>query len=76
MLKPLEIFTMSFTNVTNLSIPGAMHCLGTAELVVQVYDLTITPLPPPQWVMTIDPVTFDVLITFHQAVTGRAVLLG
>jgi hypothetical protein len=77
MLKLPEIFTMGFTNLTNLSIPGAMHRLGTADLVVQVYDLAGTTLTAQTMgAMTIDTVTFDVLMTFHQAVTGRAVLLG
>jgi hypothetical protein len=77
MLKLPEIFVTAFTGLTNLSIPGATHRLGTADLVVQVYDLTGTTLTAQTMgAMTIDTMTFDVLITFHQAVTGRAVLLG
>ncbi len=69
-------YTASFTSAAVVSITGATHGLGTANLIVQCYDNS----SPSNWIepsqIAIDPVTYNVTITFAAAQTGRCVLNG
>lgn len=66
-------YTTSFTGTT-LTIPGATHGLGTASLVVQVYDnATPRALVIPGSV-TVHPSTFAVVLTFAESGTYNIVL--
>jgi hypothetical protein len=75
---PDHIFVYPFTNRTRVVIPGAVHQLGTADLLIAVYDATpaartiwfaVDPTSPP-----VDPVTHDVTLTFPMPETGYVLL--
>ena len=70
-------YTVSFTSQSSVTVLGSVHQLGTPNLDVACYDTTVTPwqsVKPGGW--TIDPATFDVVITFSQPQTGRCTLLA
>ncbi len=67
-------YAVNFTAVTSVTILGTDHGLGTADLLIAVYDNSsprqlITPGS-----ITIDPGTFDIVITFAFAESGRIVV--
>ena len=65
-----------FAGVNSVSIAGTLHRLGTAALLVAVYDAA-TPaarIAPAQ--VTVHPSTFDVTVTFAQGQSGVVVLCG
>jgi hypothetical protein len=73
--EPVKVrHTVTFTGATEVSVTGATHGLGTADLVVVCYDAGTPPQPvePDGW--TVDPDTFDVVIRFTNAQDGRCVL--
>jgi hypothetical protein len=69
-------YNLAFTSQTLLSIPGTQHGLGTSNLIVACYDTS----SPANYVepshVTVDPVAFNVTITFDHAQSGRCVLNG
>ena len=73
---PPSNYTTVFTATTAVSIPGSTHNLGTGNLIVQCYDNSSpnNMVEPSQ--ITIDPVAFNVTVTFATAETGRCVLNG
>ena len=69
-------YTAFFTSATVVSVPGATHNLGTANLIVQCYDNASPSNLVEASQISIDPTTFTVTITFAAAETGRCVLNG
>ncbi len=69
-------YTAFFTNSTVVSITGTAHGLGTSNLIVQCFDNSspVNMVEPSQ--ITIDPVSYNVTVTFAAALTGRCVLNG
>jgi len=67
-------YSLAFTSATTVVVPGTSHKLGTANLVVEVYD-NRTPAwrVEPDYIL-IDPVTYDVTVDFETAQSGRVVI--
>lgn len=70
-------FSQTFTNQTSITIGGATHNLGTADLSVTVWNSAsgTRSLIIPNTVQ-VDSTSFNVTITFVQAQSGRVVLAG
>ena len=70
-------YATSFTNETTVTITGATHGLGTADLITAVYDSSTGTrnLIIPNSV-SVDTSTYDVTITFGSSQSGRIVLIG
>src|SRR5262245_60910375 len=59
---------------TTVSLPGTVHGLGTADLLIQVYG---TGSPAPQIFpgsITVHPSTYDITVTFRQPTAGYLVV--
>ena len=69
-------YTASFLNSTVVSIPGSSHNLGTANLIVQCYDNSSPSNLVEPSSITVDPLTYNVTVTFASAESGRCVLNG
>lgn len=67
-------YTGSFSTVASISISGATHALGTAALVVTVYDASGNELTPAA--VNVDPVTFNVTVTLGAAASGTVYLFS
>ncbi len=67
-------YAMNFTSATTVTVPGATHQLGTANLFVAVYD-TESPavLVEPDRV-NINPTTYDVTVDFAAAQSGTVLI--
>ena len=69
-------YAKTFTSITALTILGTEHNLGTANLIVSCWN----GLTPSSWIepdaIQVDPVTFNVQVTFSAAQTGRCVVNG
>jgi hypothetical protein len=69
-------FSQSFTSQTTVLIPGSVHNLGTANLIVDCYNSAA----PAQMIeansITVDPSTFNVTVTFANPQSGRCVING
>lgn len=71
-----HIFSVGFASVTTVTILGVTHGLGTLDLSVTVWD-TQSPhhmIGPDD--VTVADATFDVVVTFAVAQSGRIVLIG
>jgi hypothetical protein len=70
-------FGWSFVNAVQVTVPGAFHGRLSTNLLVQVYDAAV---PAPAWVqpdsLTIDPASYNVVASFHQAQSGTVVVHG
>lgn len=68
-------YTQAFTSQTSVTVPGLTHQLATASLSLTVWDTTgaanTRVFPDTE---SIDPVTFDVTVTFGGAQTGILVI--
>jgi hypothetical protein len=67
-------YSAAFTAATTVTVPGTVHKLGTANLLVEVYDNRT-----PAWhvepdYISIDPVTNDVTVDFQAPQSGRVVI--
>jgi hypothetical protein len=71
----LRKYVQPFTNTMLVTIPGATHGLGTADLLVQCYDAQ-TPRQPLTAGWSVHASTYEVLVHFSQLQTGRVVLVG
>lgn len=69
-------YTAFFTNSAVISIPGSTHNLGTANIIVQCYDNSSPSNLVEPSLITIDPASYTVTITFAAAESGRCVLNG
>jgi uncharacterized protein YdbL (DUF1318 family) len=67
-------YSSSFASQTTVSIPGTVHQLGTANLLVACYDTST----PPQQVLpnsvSVNQSTYDVTITFLVPQSGRCIV--
>jgi hypothetical protein len=68
--------TQGFTNVAAVTILGSTHLLQSPTLFAQVYDAAATPAMLTPGSVTIDPTSFDVVVTFRQNQSGTVVLNG
>jgi hypothetical protein len=80
-------FRLAFTNTTRLDIPGTMHQRGTCRLLITIYGeeqdappalrdqglLRWTPMRLADMI-TVNPRTYDVVVTFAQRQTGTVVI--
>ena len=73
-LALLGKYVHHFTAQTTIAIPGPTHGLATDDLLVQVYDSTGTSVGGMPH--SINPTTFDVVITGLHSMSGRVVLIG
>jgi hypothetical protein len=68
-------YVTTFSNQSTIVIPGLQHGLATADLTVTVYDnampSNVVPVP-----YTVDPTTFDIVITVLNPMSGRVVVFG
>lgn len=66
----------AFTSQTTVTILGTAHQLGNANLLLQCYDNATVPnaIEPATW--TVNPSTYDVIITFASAQSGYCALNG
>jgi hypothetical protein len=67
-------YSATFTAATRVTVPGTVHKLGTANLLVEVYD-NRTPAwhVEPDYIL-IDPTTNDVTVDFQAPQSGRVVI--
>jgi uncharacterized protein YdbL (DUF1318 family) len=68
-------FATSFASQTTVTVSGTTHQLGTANLLVGCYDTTASPnmrVQPNS--VSVNPATYDVVVTFATAQTGRCVI--
>ena len=73
-LNAVPNYFTSFTSATSVTVPGTVHNLNTANLVVECYDNgTPEAIVEPDRVR-IDPNTYDVTVTFAVPQTGRLVI--
>ena len=69
-------YVQTFTNETTITVRGAQHRLGTADIDVQFLTGEKLRTHGIWSKMTIDRDTFDVVVTFETAVSGRLILWG
>jgi hypothetical protein len=69
-------YSKPFTAATSLSMSGAEHLLNTRNLVVTCYDASTPAKVIEPDSITVDPVSYNVTVTFAQAQSGRCVLNG
>jgi len=67
-------YSSSFTSQTSVTITGAMHQLGTANLLVGCYDTSIPAMRVQPNTVSVHPTLFDVTITFAVPQSGRCVI--
>jgi hypothetical protein len=66
----------AFTTQVSITIPGAVHQFGTANLVVECYDNSTPPQQVEPDKIQISPATYNVTINFSTAQTGYCVVNG
>src|SRR5450432_2085839 len=67
-------YSSSFTSQTTVIIPGSMHQLGTANLLVGCYDTSVPAVRVQPNTVSVHPALFDVTITFAVSQSGRCVV--
>jgi hypothetical protein len=73
--EPVKVrHTVTFAAQTEITVTGATHGLGTADLTVTCYDDAHPPHVVEGDGWTINPSTFDVVIRFGAPQTGKCVL--
>lgn len=68
-------YTTTFTNETAFTISGVQHALGTAALLIQLYDDSSPAVQLGLIVATVDPASFDVVMAFVTPQSGRVVFV-
>lgn len=68
-------YAVNFTSVSTVAIPGNTHQLGTRALLSNVYDAATPRAAMADPPTTIDPTTFDVVMTFGTPLSGRILLM-
>ena len=69
-------YSESFSSVTSVTMTGAEHGMGSANLLIACYD-TATPrnnIEPGN--ITIDPTSYDVVVSFSSSSSGNCVVNG
>jgi hypothetical protein len=69
-------FTVTFQGQTTVNVPGSVHQLGTAALLIGCYDAGTPALQVQPNSVSKHPTTFDVGITFTTPQDGSCVILG
>lgn len=69
-------FAQAFASQTSVTITGATHGLGTANMVVEVYDGASPAARVRPAKVTIDASTFAVVVTFNNSQSGTIVLVA
>ncbi len=69
-------YNLAFLSQTLLAIPGVQHGLGTSNLLVACYDTSLPANLVEPSLVTVDPATYNVTITFGHVQSGRCVLNG
>ena len=69
-------YSQAFTSQTSITMPGAAHSLGTANVIVECYDSGTPSRRLEADSITVDPTTFDIAVTFANAQSGRCVVNG
>lgn len=72
----LQSFTVAFAGATSVTILGATHQLATTDLAVTIWDTSSPRAEIGANRVTVDDTTFDVVVTFLDAQSGRIVLMG
>ena len=67
-------YTTTFTSTASVTVPGVSHLLGTALLFVSVYTLVAGKQVQSASAVTIDPTSFDVVVTFATPQSGELCL--
>lgn len=67
-------FVQTFNAQTTVTVSGATHGLGTQALLWQIYDNGSPRAPVEPESLSVDPVTYNVVVTFATAQSGRLVL--
>jgi hypothetical protein len=65
-----------FSSQTTVSVPGSTHLLGTSNVLVACYDNSAPANLIEANRITVDPISFDVTITFATAQSGTCVISG
>jgi hypothetical protein len=65
-----------FTSQTAVTVAGSTHNLGTSNLIVDCYDDATPANRIEPNTVTVDPSTFDVIVTFTAPQSGKCVLNG
>lgn len=69
-------FTVAFVGATTVTILGTTHQLGTADLSITIWDTSSPRALIEAGSITVNQTTFDVVISFAAAQSGRVVLMG
>ena len=67
-------YRTTFSGVPSLTIPGTIHQLGSAALLYQCYDNSVPAEAFKPATVTVDPVSFNVELTFGSDTSGSVVL--
>jgi hypothetical protein len=67
-------YSTTFASVTSVTVPGSTHQLGTAKLIVEVYDNGNPAAHVEPDSVLINPATYDVLVKFATPQSGTIVL--
>jgi hypothetical protein len=65
---------VGFVNETVVSVPGLQHQLGTSQLVWTLWDANVPRAAVQPQSLSVDPVSFDVVMTFAAGQSGTLVL--
>lgn len=69
-------YAEAFTSVTSVTILGSTHGLATTDISVTLWDASNPRAVIEAGSITVHQTTFDVVITFIDAQSGRVVLIG
>ena len=73
---PARPAVQAFSGQTSVTLLGTTHAFGHPALLVQVYDAATPQRQVTPATVTLDPATYDVVVTFAQAQSGRLVVSG
>ena len=72
----IKTYSVEFTAVTSITILGSTHTIAKTDISVTLWDSSNPRLLIEAGSITIDQTTFDIVITFIDAQSGRVVLIG
>ena len=71
-----KTYAVAFTSATTVTILGATHGIAKTDLLVAIWDSSNPRALIEAGSVTVHQTTFDVVVTFEVAQSGRIVLLG
>ena len=74
--SPKSNYATSFLSQSTVTIPGSVHQLGTANLIVECYDNATPANRVEPSAITVDPSSYDVVIVFAISRSGSCVING